>query len=148
MKIVEIKATEKIDEAWGLLELHREELTTHKHIMELKPDIAKYKAFEDAGNLFTLGLYDEEKIVGYSVNIITHNIHYSDLRCVHNDILFVHPDYRRGSWGLKLIKATENMAKEKGAKLILFHGKEKTPFAALMPKLDYGVQDIMFSKEL
>lgn len=148
MRIIEIKATEKIEECWELLLLHREELTTHKHIMELKPDIEKYKVLEDNGLLMTLALYDEDKIVGYSVNVLVRNIHYSDLVTAQNDILYVHPAYRKGSWGMKLIHETERMGKERGAKMILFHGKPNTSFSALMPRLGYGVQDIMYSKEV
>lgn len=148
MKIVEIKATEKIEECWELLLAHREELTTHKHIMALKPDIGRYKALEDADRLITLALYDEDKIVGYSVNLLNNNLHYSDLVIMQNDILYIHPQYRKGTWGMKLIKETEHMAAARGAKMVLFHGKENTSFSALMPRLGYGVQDIMFSKEL
>lgn len=148
MKIVEIKATDKIEECWDLLLSHREELTTHKHIMVLKPDIAKYKALEDVGRLISLALYDEEKIVGYSVNILNNNLHYSDLVVMQNDILYIDQNYRRGSWGVKLIRETEIIAAARGAKLVLFHGKENTTFSELMPRLGYGVQDIMFSKEL
>jgi GNAT superfamily N-acetyltransferase len=148
MDIREIKATDKIEECWALLNLHRDELTTHKHIMLLKPDVARYKALEDAGNLFTLALYDGETIVGYSVNIVSRNLHYSDLLYVHNDILFVHPDYRKGLHGVKLIARTEAYARALGAQLILFHGKQNTAFTEIMPRLGYGVQDIIFSKEL
>lgn len=148
MKICEIKATEKIDECWALLCMHREELTTHKHLMALKPDVSRYKLLEDGGMLFTLALYDEQRIVGYSVNMVVRNIHYSDLITSQNDILFVHPDYRRGMWGAKLIKETERVAKQRGASFIIFHGKPDTIFSSIMPRLGYGVQDIMFSKEV
>lgn len=148
MRIVEIKATEKIEECWELLLAHREELTTHKHIMVLKPDIARYKMLEDAGRLLTLALYDGEKIVGYSVNLLNNNLHYSDLCVMQNDILYIDQKYRRGTWGMKLIRETERIALVRGAKMVLFHGKENTTFSELMPRLGYGVQDIMFSKEL
>jgi GNAT superfamily N-acetyltransferase len=148
MKIEQILATDKIEECWGLLSLHREELATYKNIMILKPDIAKYKSLENSDKLLTLALYDDDRIVGYSVLIFSDNLHYLDLHYAHNDILYVHPDYRNSKWGLKLIAESEHIAKSRGAKMILWHGKEKTQFAELMPKLGYKVQDIVFSKEL
>jgi GNAT superfamily N-acetyltransferase len=148
MHIEPIKTTEKIQEAWNLLEMHREELATYKHLMVLKPNLESYQKLEDAGKLIGLGLYDEDKIVGYSVLILTTALHYSDLIIAQNDLIYIHPDYRKGKWGLKLIYATEEAAREKGIKMILWHGKEKTIFSELMPKLGYIVQDIMFSKEL
>lgn len=148
MHIAEITATEKIQECWELLMAHREELTTHKDLMVLKPDVARYKSFEQAGTLFSLALYDGDKIVGYSVTIVSPNIHYSDLLVAHNDIIYVHPGYRGGRWGLRLIHETEYAARKRGAKMMMFHGKKDTTFERLMPRLGYGIQDILFSKEI
>jgi GNAT superfamily N-acetyltransferase len=148
MHIGFIKTVERIVEAWPLLEAHREELVTYKHLMVLKPDLDRYRALEAAGNLIGMGLFDEDKIVGYSIFIITTALHYADLKIAQNDILYVHPDYRKTKWGLRLIKASELAMKERGIKMIMWHGKENTNFAALMPKLGYIVQDIIFSKEL
>jgi GNAT superfamily N-acetyltransferase len=148
MKICQINTLDKINEAYELLELHREELTTHKDIMILNPDIEKYQRLQDVGVLHALGLYDGDKIVGYSVNLLTNNMHYADLVYLQNDVLFIHPDYRKGRYGILLIKETELLALKLGAKMMLFHGKPNTNFSNLMPKLGYGVQDIMFSKIL
>lgn len=147
--IVEInKPTEKIEECWALLSEHRDELATNKTLMVLKPDILKYKTFEDKGLLFALALYDGDNIVGYSVNVVMQLLHYSDTTFVQNDVLFIKKEYRRGSWGLKLIHETERLAKRRGGKLMMWHGKKDTVFNNLMPRLGYGVQDILFSKEL
>ncbi len=148
MRISEIKATENIKEMWELFVLHREELATYKHIMKVNPDVAMYKILEDTGKIFTLALYDENKIVGYSVTLVFTHMHYSDTIHAQNDLIFVHPDYRRGRHGIKLIAETERIAKERGAKFIIFHGKEGTKFCELMPKMGYTVHDIVFTKEI
>lgn len=148
MHIERIKTIECIADAWPLLELHREELATYKHLMVLKPDLEKYRAVDKAGNLIGLGLFDDDKIVGYSIFIITNALHYADLKMAQNDILYVHPDYRKTKWGLKLINESERVIKDLGIKMIMWHGKRDTNFSELMPKLGYIVQDIMFSKEL
>ena len=46
------------------------------------------------------------------------------------------------------MKVTEEHAKSLGCKLMLWHAKEDTTLCALLPRLKYGVQDIVFSKEL
>jgi GNAT superfamily N-acetyltransferase len=148
MHIQSISPIDRIPEAWPLLELHREELATYKHLMILKPDMDKYRAIDAAGNLLGLGLFNEDKIVGYSIFIITNALHYADLKIAQNDILYIHPDYRGTQWGIRLIKASEDAIKERGIKMIMWHGKENTSFSSLMPRLGYLVQDIMFSKEL
>ena len=148
MRIEEIRGTDKIEEFLPLLAQHRDELATHKHLMVVKPDMEKYRAMEDNGLMTTLALYDGDRIVGYSVIFFFNNLHYADLIYAQNDVLFVHPRYRNGLWGVRLIKRTERIAKQRGAQMILFHGKPNTVFSSLMPRLGYGVQDIMFSKEL
>lgn len=149
MKIIEIKASERAPEMLHLFEEHADELATQRDIMIVKPDVARYMALEKAGALPSLALIDDcGNIVGYSLNILAKNMHYSDLDMAKNDILFIRKDLRRGSWGVRLIAETERLCKARLDKtfVMLFHGKPDTAFSALMPKLEYGVQDIMFSK--
>lgn len=152
MKITEILLTEKLDECWNLVEAHRQELATYQEHMILKPDRARYKQLEDTGCLRTLALYDDEdKIVGYSAVVFSQSLHYSDLPIAQNDVIYIRHDLRKGRWGMKLIAATEQMCKDlfNGRPfMMLWHAKEGTAFASIMPKLDYKVQDILFSKIL
>lgn len=152
MKIVEISAIERISEMLPLLEEHANELATHRALMVVNPDIEKYKHFEDAGCLVSLGLFDDEgNLSGYSLTFLVKNMHYSDLQMAQNDVLFIRKGLRKGSWGVKLIKETEEACKKKlmgKPFLMLWHGKPNTAFSELMPKLEYGVQDILFSKVL
>ena len=66
----------------------------------------------------------------------------------HNDVLFVAKEYRRGRLGLGLIRATEREAKKRGAQMVSWHAKQGTALEALMPRLGYGVQDIIYSREV
>ena len=86
--------------------------------------------------------------IGYSMNIMIHHLHYADLRIAQNDILFVKKELRGVRLGLRLIKVTEDHAKSEGCKLMLWHAKENTALDKLLPKLKYGVQEIMYSKEI
>ena len=76
------------------------------------------------------------------------HFHYADLRVTQNDVLFVKKEFRGGRLGLRLLKATEDHAKSEGCKLMLWHAKENTALDKLLPKLKYGVQEIMYSKEI
>lgn len=147
-RIERIVGTDKIEECWDLLEEHRKELATHQHLMVLNPDINRYLDLEENGCLLSLAVYKGEEIVGYSVTILAYALHYADLTMASNDVLYLRKDLRKGAWGVRLIKETEKYAKERGAKLMLWHGKENTAFCELMPRLGYRIQDIMFSKEL
>ena len=146
--IREIRATEWIEQAWRLLEAHREELTTNKGLMILKPDISTYEMLESKNALLSLGAFDGDEIVGYSVNIMAHNLHYSDLMMCQSDVLYVREDKRQGPAGLKLMRETERLAKERGAQMMLWHAKPDTNLNALLPHLNYSVQETIYTKVL
>lgn len=146
-------AVEKISnsiesEFWPLLEMHREELATNKQLMVLSPDVARYTALEESGVLFALVMRLDGKAIGYSVNFLSSHLHYSALVYAHNDVLFLHPAYRSGDLGRQLLEATEVESKERGAQMLIWHAKKGTALERILPRWGYGVQDILFSKEL
>lgn len=127
---------------------HWDEVALNKQVMALKPDAKRYQQLEEAGVFFALAAFDGDELVGYSGNFISNHIHYADLVYVNNDVLFVTKGHRNSPLGLKLIRETEREARRRGGSLMLWHAKEQTTLASIMPKLDYRVQDIIFSKEL
>lgn len=132
----------------NLLSEHWEESSKNKHLMVLNPDVMKYEVLESSGMLFTLFAYVDDELVGYSCNIIQKHIHYSDLLCAYNDVLFVSKKYRDSPLGIRLIKATEKLAKEKGVHLMLWHAKDDTPLSKILPAMRCNLQELIFSKEL
>ncbi len=116
--------------------------------MVLKPDLERYVALEAAGALLGLMAYIGDEIVGYSVNVISRHLHYADLVCAHNDVLFVAAAHRESPLGLRLIRETRRAAKARGAHLMLWHAKEATALANILPKMGCKVQEIIYSEEL
>tara|TARA_R100001510_G_scaffold23888_2_gene21024 strand:- start:789 stop:1298 length:510 start_codon:yes stop_codon:yes gene_type:complete len=131
-----------------LFEEHYEEIARNKQIMKLKPNYKLYEALDSTGWLFIYVAMQDDVCIGYSMNIMMHHLHYADLRIAQNDILFVKKEFRGGRLGLRLLKVTEDHARSEGCKLMLWHAKENTALAKLLPKLKYGVQEIMYSKEI
>jgi GNAT superfamily N-acetyltransferase len=131
-----------------LLKEHWEEVAKNKHLMVLSPDWKSYYALEEAGKLITLTAWTGPELVGYSVNFFGSHLHYSGLQYAQNDILFVLKKHRATGIGPRLILATESAARQKGCKLMLWHSKQDTALLRLLPKMGYGIQDIVHSKEL
>jgi predicted GNAT superfamily acetyltransferase len=147
--IREIRATEWIEQAWGLIEANREELTTNKDLLVLNPNVDTYCLLEDKGALLSIGAFDgDDEIVGYSVNILSPNLHYRDVQICQNDVLYVRKDKRQGTTGLKLMRETERLAKERGAQMLIWHAKPATNLNALLPHLNYSVQETIYTKVL
>ncbi len=143
--IREIIATEHIDSAWSLLEAHREELTTNKDLMKLAPRREVYERIEAAGALLSLGAFIDDELVGYSIGILDTNLHYGDLVVLQNDLFFVSLEHR-ARLGLRLMNETERLAAQRGARMVLWHAKQGSPFASILDRKGYRVQDIIYSR--
>jgi hypothetical protein len=142
------RVADVIDLSTALQQEHWEEIAKNKHLMVLAPDVDKYRLIEQAGKLFAVLAYDGDEMVGYSVNILDNNLHYRDLLQAQNDVLFVKQSHRAGRLFMRLRDATLRMAKARGARLMLWHAKEKTPLAYMLPRLGCKVQDVIYSEEL
>jgi hypothetical protein len=141
-------AEQFFDEAAALLIEHREELATDKSLMVLKPDVERYYGIEALGWLMVIGAYRGSKLIGYSVNIVSNNLHYADLIQGQNDVLFLTKDERKGSAGLRLIRQTHKLMKMEGAKIMLWHAKPGTNLDKLMPRMGGTVQDVIWKVNL
>lgn len=132
--IVEEQLTWKLQQKLvNLLQEHWLEVAKHKDIMVLDPDWEKYRMLQDAGTLFALVLYLGDQPVGYSANIIDTHLHYSGLTAASNDVLYVHPDHR-GTQALRLMNETKRVARERGAKAMLWHAKPNTSLDSILRK--------------
>jgi GNAT superfamily N-acetyltransferase len=144
----EIDATEHVaDMAW-MLPGHREELTTNKDLMHIKPDMETYAALQGLGKLLSVAASDGDRMVGYSINIIQPMLHYADVLTCQNDLLYLHPDYRKGSTGLRLMRETERLARDRGCQMMTWHAKFETPLFAILEKLRYRKQEAVYSRVL
>lgn len=150
MRIVEESVVAKRGMVEHLLEMHADELATHRHIMTVSPDWAKYEAMEQANMVMGLFAYDDAvgRLAGYSVTFVCNHLHYSDLLYAQNDVLYVHPHYRKSRVGLDLIARTEDLARARGVRFMLWHAKPDTALDKLLPRLGYDVQDVIYSKEI
>lgn len=148
MRIIETTIADKIAHCSTLIDEHWHESARNKHLMVLKPDLPRYTAMEAAGCLLSLVAYDDDEVVGYSVNIISPHLHYADLICAHNDVLFVAKPKRESALGMKLIRDTERACKARGAHLMLWHAKENTTLSRILPRMGCNTQEIIYSKEL
>ena len=127
---------------------HYDEIALNKQVMVYAPDVSKYAQLEEVGALLTLGAYDKDNLVGYSVNILTPHLHYQNLLCCHNDMLYLHPDYRQGLLGVRLIKTTRAAARALGVQFMLWHAKPGTNLDKLLRRLGCAVQDVLYSEVL
>ena len=131
-----------------LLEDNWQDVAKNKRLMVLSPDREKYLMLEANNQLICIAAKIDGILVGYSVSILQYHLHYSKLFYCNNDVIYLHSNHRDNPLGLRLIKRTEQLAKERGAKLMLWHAKENTSLDKLLRRMKCNVQDIIHSKEL
>lgn len=149
MRVVPITAGELREHASAMLRAHWSEVAKKKHLMVLDPDWDRYEALEAAGKLFGVAVYDDDRLVGYSLNIVDRHLHYRGLIVAQNDVVFVDPDFRGARVFPLLQRASEGIAKGMGAKMFFMHAKENSDLERLLRKREeWAVQDIIFAKEL
>jgi GNAT superfamily N-acetyltransferase len=136
------------DEIMPLLELHYEEVALHKDSIKLDPDWARYVAMEEQGNCHVYTLRDGVVLVGYAVFFMSQHIHYQRTLVASNDILFIHPMYRRGTAALRFIKYCEEQVKNRGVNKITWHVKKHNDWSAILHRIGYETEETIVGKIL
>jgi GNAT superfamily N-acetyltransferase len=131
----------------ALLQQHYDELCVLKHLQTLDPLMAVYRQMEAEDRLLILAAFDPD-LVGYSVNFLTRPLHYAGLIVLQNDVLFVDWRARERQVGARLMAETSRTAKERGAKVVLWHAKPDTRLAQIGAERRWKVQDIVYAEEL
>lgn len=150
MRFQRERAHDVMDEILPLLVKHWHEIAHYRDI-ELEPDWEMYLKMEDSGVLRVFTARDDkddDRLVGYAVFFIKHNIHYKSSLQALQDILFIDPDHRGGT-GLRLIRWTENELRKENVQIILHHLKIATPHTIeLFKRIGYEPIDIIVGKRL
>jgi predicted GNAT superfamily acetyltransferase len=136
----------KMDE---LLATHWAEVGSHPNVRKLQIPREKYASLEEIGMLVSLFAHaDDGTLVGYSINFLSVNMHSAETLVLQNDALYLAPQHRKGFAGIRLMRDTEQAARDAGAKLMVWHAKEQTNLDRLLIAQGYGVLDVLYSKEL
>jgi len=135
-----------LEEMKPLLSEHWDEIALHKDKIKLNPDYDKYLLLDSLGMLHVVTARDGDLLVGYFISFLQPHMHYKDHTFAMNDILYIHPEYRKGSAGYKLFKYAEKSLKEIGVHVLMIHAKVKNDFKPLMDKLGFNRVEYNYSK--
>ena len=134
------------DDIRPLIQRHWEDIALNKDKIKLNPDWDAYHTLEQAGVLKIFTAREGDLLVGYFVVIIQYNMHYKDHLFASNDVIFLHPDYRKGRTGIKLIQFAEKCLKEDGVSVLAINTKVHKPFDNLMQFLKFSLVERIYSK--
>jgi hypothetical protein len=131
-----------------LLQCHYQELTLNKDRVKLKPMWAEYRILEELGRFVVFTARDGDNLVGYSAFFVQQHLHYADLKTAINDVLYLHPDYRQGRTGIRLLQHCEAALKADGVDKLCWHAKLDTALIPILHRLDYKTEEISLGKML
>lgn len=81
------------EEIKSLVNLHHDEVEDYDG--ELDPDYDLYQQMSETGLIKAFGIRDGGYLVGYAIYVCRNNPHYRTERWAVNDIMWLHPTYRR-----------------------------------------------------
>lgn len=119
-----------------------------KEVRTLNPDWDAYDTLEQANMLKVFTVRASNKIVGYYAAIISPSLHSKGLLQAAADVVYLHPDHRKGLTGYKLFKFAERCLREDGIKVLHLTTTEANPIDAIMQKLGYNKIETKFEKVL
>jgi GNAT superfamily N-acetyltransferase len=137
-------------EARPLWRAHWTEIANHQDVIPLVPDDAAYTALDQAGLLHVVTARDGGPIVGYVVGILKPHLHYATTPHFHMDVLWLHPQWRKGLAGYRLLQAVERTVQQRvgGLVKILLGTKTHYDLGALYTRLGYTEIERTFAKVL
>jgi len=97
---------------------HWVEVALDQAQIPLDPDLERYQAYADAGQLFILTMRDEGKLVGYFTAILSGHLHYKSTLMAFVDLYLVDKPYRKGLTGVRLFREAERALRALGVRRI------------------------------
>lgn len=145
---VETFSPELAEEVKPLLRQHWEEIANHKEHIPLDVDFDTYYRLQTDKKLIVLTVRDAGLLVGYAAFFLLYTCHYKSSLFALNDVIWLHPDYRKGSAGLRLIAACENVIARTEAKKISWHVKPVNGMRAILEARGYVLEELSLGKAL
>lgn len=137
------------EEAAPLLRRHWEEVALDQDTVPLDPDWEAYGRIEASDMLHITTARDQAgRLVGYSAYFLVPNLHYRSLCVAETDIFWLAPEYRKGTAGMRLLRAAEEHLKARGINKIVSKVKLHRDTGPLFERLGYTAIERIYAKKL
>lgn len=134
-------------EAWPLLEKHFAHISHYQDIA-LNPDWEMYLGAEARGMLRVYVIRFEGRMVGYQVFFAKPNPHYRQSFQAVQDILWLDPEHRSPTLGVRFIDWCDQQLRAEGVQLVYQHSKLSHDFSAILKYLGYEEIERVWGRRL
>jgi len=136
-----------IDECAPLLHDHWKDVALDQDSITLDPDWDAYYALDSVGALVIITARDDGlTLVGYSVYIVTENLHYKGLMIADSDIFWLAKTHRKGTAGMRLIRYSETALASRGVHKIMSKVKTHRNVGPVFERMGYDEIERVYCK--
>lgn len=112
------------------------------------PNIQAYIQLQNIGVAVPYTARHEEWLVGYAVFMLNTHLHYPGVLFAYQDVLWMHPLYRRAELVKAFIAHQESDLAARGARYVLRHAKPHRDYGAFLISQGYQRHEVSYLKEL
>ena len=105
-----------------------------------------YKNIQANGNLVLTTCRKNSELVGYTIFIVSPNIHNKGCLTAYEDLYYIRKQHRKGRIGINLFKHAEEVLKQRGVKRIILTTKVHLDNSKLFEYLDYSYFAKLYQK--
>jgi GNAT superfamily N-acetyltransferase len=137
------------EDALPLFERHWQEIA-HWHDIPLVPDTEAYERAEAAGMLriYTVRGTDGS-LYGYAMFFVRHNVHYATSLQAVQDVVFIAPEFRLGTLGMRLLRFADDQLRADGVQAVHHHQKLAHPaLGKVLERQGYEAVETIWVKRL
>ena len=124
---------------------HYQEIAGDKARMPMRPDVARFRRLEAAGQLQIMVARKSGAMVGYMLFAVSPHPHYADVLCGFEDAYFLTKSERRGLAGVRLISHSIRSLKARGVKRAMIHTKKAKDMGRVLSFLGFDHTDEIYS---
>jgi len=133
-------------ELYQLFLAHWREIALNKEQIKLNPDWDTYFQLELDGRLDIFTARDNGVLVGYVFVLKSRHLHYKDHLMAITDLVYIHPDHRRGWNAKRLFQFVEKCLMADGVSMLTMGMKHHKPFSVILERMGYSPHDVTYSK--
>lgn len=137
------------DELRKLIHEHWSEVTSDTNL-PLDPDWEMYRYLAQTRLVLVTARTPSGELVGYVIHLIHRPLHYKYLRMAVDDAHFLKREHRRGTAGIKMIRAVEDILRDKGVQRVSYHSKSRPDInkKPVFERMGYHLHEYIFTKQL
>lgn len=127
---------------------HWAEIAKNRDIIELAPDWDKYSKMSDAGLLHLTTARQYGLLVGYMLYIVMPHLHYSKSLTAFADVLYLMPECRQGTTGIRLLKVAEESLRGMCVQRVMQNVKPSNDWSLILTRMGYTEFETIYQKIL